>query len=653
VFVQVRAPKDSTEFDRIWAFRYATYVRDRRKGSYKLDHERKWIKDGLDDCARHLIAVDREGNVVGCLRTNFSHETVSPDYLQEWMRYARLTEVLGEGGFTYSSQLMVEPSLRGRTVASLLALAQIRDGIRSDAVADTCCCELNLVHVYYSLGYRPYAPAFRIAGTGMRVPLILCARDREYLDRIESPFRQFVDSRLDDGGETARKMAAAFPDFIDPSFSPPGQRTTWAILAAGPGSEPEDPISVLFEGTSEARLQELIGTPGKVRFRAGDRLYEMGEIERSSGLVLSGRLGVHMATGDTPHYIAVLGAGEVFGEMLSLGLVGRSAHLTALEDTEVLLLPPDLVDRLGRKDPELGFRVARNLCEVLARRLATADEVIARHLTATRAVATSRSYDRKEDDHVELQRLDVQASAMVEKEVGLLRQLGLKEGMRVLDVGCGGGGLATAIAGSVPGTTVLGIDPNEVMVRRASALAEKRGVTNCRFEAGSALAIPVDDRSQEFVTCRLVLQHLSDPHGAVREMARVLAPGGTMVLIDADDGGIMIHPEPPGFHYVISAVESIKAAMGANRKVGRELAGLLEEAGLAQVKVQVLPIHSREISSALLAELAFSFRKRLLVDHGAWTAQAEDFFAALDQLPETPGSLIVVPVFVAAATMAR
>ncbi len=140
MFVQVRAPKDSTEFDRIWAFRYATYVRDRRKGSYKLDHERKWIKDGLDDCARHLIAVDREGNVVGCLRTNFSHETVFPDYLQEWMRYARLTEVLGEGGFTYSSQLMVEPSLRGRTVASLLALAQIRDGIRSDAVADTCCC---------------------------------------------------------------------------------------------------------------------------------------------------------------------------------------------------------------------------------------------------------------------------------------------------------------------------------------------------------------------------------------------------------------------------------------------------------------------------------------------------------------------------------
>ena len=650
MFVRVRAPENEPEFEQLWRFRYETYAKDRRKGSYKLDHERRWIRDALDETARHLISVDREGAIVGCLRTSFGHETTFPEYLNEWMQYPRLAEVLGPDGFTYSSQLMVEPSLRGRTIASLLVLAQFRDGIKSTALVDTCCCELNLVHVYYSLGYRPYAPAFRIAGTGMRVPLVLCARDRDYLERVESPLRQFVDDRVEDHGETARKLAAAFPDFVDPEFSPPGKKTTWAILAAGPGAEPENPTASLFAGIDQEALTELIGAHGHLRFKAQDTIYAKGEIERSAGLVLSGRVGVHVVPGADPHFIAVLGPGDVFGEMLSLGLSGRTAHLTVLEDAEVMLLPPDLIDRVGRKSAEMGFTVARNLCHVLAHRLATADEIIARHMPVKGDAGTADSYHRKASDKAELARLDRQASVMVDQEVALLRSLGLADGQRVLDVGCGAGGLAIAMARHLLAATVLGIDPNPVMTERAEQARAQQNIGNCKFKIGNALALPLLDASRDFVVSRLVLQHLSAPHEAVAEIHRVLVPGGHCVLIDADDGGVVVHPEPRGYARMMDTVQAIKIDMGANRKVGRELPALLTAAGFQAPGLKILPVTSREIPLAALLSLAFDFRERLLKEAGAWDDGMAECFRSLAALQDNPDALVYVPIFVAHAT---
>jgi ubiquinone/menaquinone biosynthesis C-methylase UbiE len=649
VFVRVRAPENEQELEKLWRFRYETYMRDRRKGSYTLDHDRRWIKDALDDSAHHLIAVDREGGVVGCLRTSFGHETTFPDYLNEWMRYPRLGETLAPSAFTYSSQLMVEPSLRGRTIASLLALAQFRDGIRTEAVVDTCCCELNLVHVYYGLGYRPYAPAFRIAGTGMRVPLVLCARDRAYLEHVESPLRQFVGESVDDLGETARTIARAFPDFVDPEFLPPGKKTTWAILAAGPGAEPEDPTATLFEGLDQTALTDVIGSHGHLRFQPGDQIYAKGEVERSAGLLLKGRIGVHMVPGEDAHYIAVLGPGDVYGEMLGLGISGRSAHLTVLEEAEVMLLPPDLVEKVGRKSPEMGFAVAKNLCRVLAHRLATADEVIARHMPVKGDAGTADSYHRKASDKAELARLDRQASVMVDQEVALLKSLGLADGQKVLDVGCGAGGLAIAMAKHLPGADVLGVDPNPVMTARAEEALAKAGVDNCRFKVGNGLALPLLDEGRDFVVSRLVLQHLSAPGEAVSEMRRVLQPGGRVVLVDIDDGGVVVHPEPKGYARMMETVQAIKIDMGANRQVGRELPALLLRAGFDNPGLKVLPVSSKEVPTAALLSLAFDFRERLLREAGAWDDGIEACFAGLRALADNPEALIFVPVFIAHA----
>lgn len=112
------------------------------------------------------------------------------------------------------------------------------------------------------------------------------------------------------------------------------------------------------------------------------------------------------------------------------------------------------------------------------------------------------------------------------------------EGTAALDVGTGAGHTALALAPHV--REVVGVDLTEAMMAEARALAEKRGIANVRFVHGDALALPFPDASFDLVTCRRAAHHFPDLRRAVAEMARVLRPGGRVVIDDRtvpeDDG---------------------------------------------------------------------------------------------------------------------
>lgn len=89
----------------------------------------------------------------------------------------------------------------------------------------------------------------------------------------------------------------------------------------------------------------------------------------------------------------------------------------------------------------------------------------------------------------------------------------------VLDVGCGDGQIARALAAQ--GSTVLGIDPTELHI---SIARERAGGPT--YELGSATELPVADDSQDAVVACLVFEHIDDLDAAIAEVARVLRPGG-------------------------------------------------------------------------------------------------------------------------------
>ena len=112
--------------------------------------------------------------------------------------------------------------------------------------------------------------------------------------------------------------------------------------------------------------------------------------------------------------------------------------------------------------------------------------------------------------------------------------LGLRVGERLIDVGCGLGDAAIALAADVGASGyVVGIDASAAMLAVARERAEAGAVVT-RFSVGDALALDEPDGSFDAVRSERTLQWLADPMAAVDEMARVLRPGGRIALIDTD-----------------------------------------------------------------------------------------------------------------------
>jgi len=99
---------------------------------------------------------------------------------------------------------------------------------------------------------------------------------------------------------------------------------------------------------------------------------------------------------------------------------------------------------------------------------------------------------------------------------------------RLLDVGCGTG--AASRAAAVVGGSVVGIDLSSEMLREAVRLA--RAIDNVTFMQADAEALPFADASFTAIICTNSFHHYPNPSNALREMARVLTPGGRLVVGD-------------------------------------------------------------------------------------------------------------------------
>ncbi|MGH2974129.1 MAG: bifunctional demethylmenaquinone methyltransferase/2-methoxy-6-polyprenyl-1,4-benzoquinol methylase UbiE [Solirubrobacterales bacterium] len=106
-------------------------------------------------------------------------------------------------------------------------------------------------------------------------------------------------------------------------------------------------------------------------------------------------------------------------------------------------------------------------------------------------------------------------------------------GDSVLDVCCGTGDLALELAGRVtPDGHVVGCDFSEPMLDLAREKAAARGVAAARFEWADALTLPYDAERFDAVTVGFGVRNLADLDRGLREMSRVLRPGGRLVILE-------------------------------------------------------------------------------------------------------------------------
>jgi ubiquinone/menaquinone biosynthesis C-methylase UbiE len=161
----------------------------------------------------------------------------------------------------------------------------------------------------------------------------------------------------------------------------------------------------------------------------------------------------------------------------------------------------------------------------------------------------------------------------------------LRAGMRLLDVGCGPGSITRGLAERLAPGEVVGVDLSKETLEAARHDAGARGLTNLHYEEGSVYELPFPDASFDVAFAHQVLQHLRERDVALREMLRVLRPGGLLAIRDIDWETVAYWPDDPWIDRFVEVHLKTWYRNGGEPAMGRRLRALFNTAGLSDVRV--------------------------------------------------------------------
>lgn len=189
------------------------------------------------------------------------------------------------------------------------------------------------------------------------------------------------------------------------------------------------------------------------------------------------------------------------------------------------------------------------------------------------------------------ERLSLQAIAVAEKETQALIDVGLGASGKFLDVGCGNGAVAARIKTSFPGLDVHGV---EIAAPLAEEAKSRLGAEKILAAPGGRIDWPALGRF-DYLHARLVLRHVPDAESFVKNMVDAAVPGGSVILIDADDRTLQTSPEVPGLLATLMQLHGLARDHGADPNVGWRLADLARAAGLIDIRTRAVLMSTRDL----------------------------------------------------------
>jgi ubiquinone/menaquinone biosynthesis C-methylase UbiE len=147
---------------------------------------------------------------------------------------------------------------------------------------------------------------------------------------------------------------------------------------------------------------------------------------------------------------------------------------------------------------------------------------------------------------------------------------------QALDIGCGAGHLSFALAPSV--ASVVALDASPSMLAAVSQAAAARGLGQIETRQGNAESLPFPDGGFQLVCTRYSAHHWTRLEEAVREISRVLAPGGHVLVIDT------LGHEDPLVDTFLQSIELLRDASHVRNRSRAQWRSLLQSAGLAELE---------------------------------------------------------------------
>ena len=185
-------------------------------------------------------------------------------------------------------------------------------------------------------------------------------------------------------------------------------------------------------------------------------------------------------------------------------------------------------------------------------------------------------------------RLQIVNSVHGSDSENFLRRAGLREGLKVAEIGCGVGVMACWIAEQIGGGgRVFGVDISAAQVQQATKRAERLGLSQAQFSAATADKTELEYGTFDLVYSRFMLMHVQDADAALREMARLLKPGGMLAVEDGDFLSPFCYPPSRAYDRVFELYHGFGERHGEDFAIGQKLYKLVYELGLSDVSVEL------------------------------------------------------------------
>jgi N-acyl-L-homoserine lactone synthetase len=370
--VTVRRVATDEEREALFAFRYQVYVSELAMTD-EADHQRHQLRDDDDDCCINYALFEDEA-VVGSLRIIRMSEVGALDRFAEKFAMAPALSEFGPEAIVTSSRFMIADRLRNTMAIFRLLRKFWEDSTDRGIRLNYGDCSPHLLPFYERLGFRRYIDGHNDDAYGFKLPLLMILRDNDFMRRVHSPFAAM---NTDDGDDIQARnwFAKTYPDYrtLDTASFLPAE-VFFDLLA---GRLADDPLHsmALLRGLDQGEAERFLAKATVIKVKPGHRIIREGEREKGIFAILSGVAEVR-AKGAKGATLAILGAGDTFGEIGFLTASQRIADIVARTEGEILVLSAEFLELFLRDEASIAAKILLNLARELAGRLAVATEQI-------------------------------------------------------------------------------------------------------------------------------------------------------------------------------------------------------------------------------------------------------------------------------------
>jgi SAM-dependent methyltransferase len=244
------------------------------------------------------------------------------------------------------------------------------------------------------------------------------------------------------------------------------------------------------------------------------------------------------------------------------------------------------------------------------------------------------------------QRLDVLARVMAPDTAALLDRIGIGDGARCVDVGCGGGHVSRELARRAGDDGwIVGIDLDQALLELAGADLAAAGITNVEFRCDDAAHL--EDAAYDVAYARLLLSHVSDPAAVIAAMVSAVRPGGAVAVEDLDVDGFSCFPASAAHDRWVEIYRETIRRRGGDPNLGSKLPALLQTAGLRDLQVAVSQPCALDGEPKLIGPMGLDAMTDFVVGEGVASAdEVAEILAELYRLAADPAVLMGMPQIV-------